>query len=303
MVFTLTAKLADEILQALENQEQTFVVDSKNECLVPLSSKVSVDEDSFYALPEWTSSQGFALREDFVSALHSPIAKDELQRILHSGRGVFRSFKNTLKEYPEVEKLWHQYKNKQMLSYINDWYNQLREIWGLERLETEIENLDNLIDGDFVFQNFDSKKGSAILHEFLDAATQDFELIPDEKMQKVLKEMISNQFMEGCSGDNVVEQPGILCRTLSEEFAGIITSKPISGANDECMLITSLFVAPQYRGLGIGTRLLQQHLTALKKLGKNRILLTYSMIPEVLEPFLLSSGFRKIGSGFFSEIQ
>lgn len=47
MVFTLTAKLADEILQALENQEQTFVVDSKNECLVPLSSKVSVDEDSF----------------------------------------------------------------------------------------------------------------------------------------------------------------------------------------------------------------------------------------------------------------
>ena len=130
MVFTLTAKLADEILQALENQEQTFVVDSKNECLVPLSSKVSVDEDSCYALPEWTSSQGFALREDFVSALHSPIAKDELQRILHSGRGVFRSFKNTLKEYPEVEKLWHQYKNKQMLSYINDWYNQLREIWG-----------------------------------------------------------------------------------------------------------------------------------------------------------------------------
>ena len=302
MIFQLTADLEDKILHALEDQGQEFLVESESSSLVPACSVVA-DEDNYYSLPRWDSSDGFSLRENFVNELNSPFAQKELRKVMHSGRGVFKGFKNVLKDYPLVEKAWHRYKNLHMREYIGDWYNQLREIWGLERLETEIENLDNLIDGDFVFQNFDSKKGSAILHEFLDAATQDFELISDEKMQKVLKEMISNQFMEGCSGDNVVEQSGILCRTLSEEFAGIITSKPISGANDECMLITSLFVAPQYRGLGIGTRLLQQHLTALKKLGKNRILLTYSMIPEVLEPFLLSSGFRKIGSGFFSEIQ
>ena len=95
MVFELTPKLEGEILQALENQEQTFLVDSENAVLVPADRGLSGNEDSFYALPEWNSSQGFSLREEFVSTLHPSIAKDELQRILHSGRGVFRSFKES----------------------------------------------------------------------------------------------------------------------------------------------------------------------------------------------------------------
>lgn len=122
MVFALTEKLESEILQALENQEQKFLVDAQNSVLVS-SEKISADEYSFFALPEWNSSDGFNLMEDFVSALHSPIAKDELQRILHSGRGVFRNFKDTLKKYPEVEKLWHGFKNRKMRLYINGWYN------------------------------------------------------------------------------------------------------------------------------------------------------------------------------------
>ena len=46
-----------------------------------------------------------------------------------------KRIENTLKNYPEVEKLWHLHKNRKMRLFINDWYNQLREIWGLEKLE------------------------------------------------------------------------------------------------------------------------------------------------------------------------
>ena len=67
MVFELTSALEGEIQQALENQDQTFLVDARNSTLVPANSEVSENEDSFYSLPEWNSSQGFALREDFVS--------------------------------------------------------------------------------------------------------------------------------------------------------------------------------------------------------------------------------------------
>lgn len=46
MVFALTEKLEDEILQALENQEQKFLVDAKNSVLVS-SDNISADENSF----------------------------------------------------------------------------------------------------------------------------------------------------------------------------------------------------------------------------------------------------------------
>lgn len=297
MVFTLTAKLADEILQALENQEQTFVVDSKNECLVPLSSKVSVDEDSFYALPEWTSSQGFSLREDFVSALHSPIAKDELQRILHSGRGVFRSFKNTLKEYPEVEKLWHQYKNKQMLSYINDWYNQLREIWGLEKLQQEPEDNEDLLNDDFQFFEYSSSNYKELVQIFNDAAKGDF----DSSIPEEIKEAVFSLWQQGFENGESRNQTGIICRSLNNEFAGCITSAPVTNRTDNIVILTSFYVHERFRGLGLGAQLLSKHLEVLKDQKKQWVLLT-SIVPDSMEPLLLSSGFERTGSCFSAKI-
>ena len=105
MSFELTDKLTNQIIEALENQEQEFVVDAENSTLVCKES-VSSDNANYYSLPQWNSTEGFNLRQEFVSNLHAPLVREELQKILHSGRGVFKNFKLTLKQYPEVEKLY-----------------------------------------------------------------------------------------------------------------------------------------------------------------------------------------------------
>lgn len=298
MVFALTEKLAEEILQALENQEQTFLVRAEDASLVPAGSEVSADEDSFYALPEWTSSHGFKLREDFVSALHSPIAKDELQRILHSGRGVFRSFKNTLKEYPEVEKLWHSFKNTRMHLYINDWYNQLREIWGLEKLEQEPEDNENLLDEDFQFLEYSSENFDELVSHFTYAANGGFDSSIDEQLGKALFELWLQNFESG----EEKNQSGLICRTLDGEFAGCITSAPVSNRTNNIVVLTSFYVQERFRGLGIGAKLLSKHMDVLRDLKKEWILLT-SIVPDSMEPVLLSFGFKRTGSYFSARIQ
>ena len=119
MTFELTDELADSIISALENQEKRFVVDSKSGLLAEKTQDFVCDEENFYELPSWDSKDGFDLMEGFVNELHSPMARNDLLNVLRSGRGVFRGFKDVLKSYPEVEKRWHFFKNRQLINYIN----------------------------------------------------------------------------------------------------------------------------------------------------------------------------------------
>lgn len=297
MVFALTEKLEDEILQALENQEQKFLVDAKNSALIS-SDNISADENSFYVLPEWNSSDGFNLMEDFVNVLHSPIAKDELQRILHSGRGVFRNFKDELKRYPEVEKRWHQFKNRKMRLYINGWYNQLREVWGLEKLAQEPEEIEDLIQNDFNFSNYSLSDHGEILQKLKIAVLSEFENSAPEDLRMALIDLWIERFKSG----NDVEQTGIVCHSNSDEFAGCITAMPISKRTDKIVTLTSFYVPEKFRGLGIGSELLNSLMNALRDQKKKWVLLTNVIMPDFLIPLLSRNGFEKFGSGFVAEL-
>lgn len=298
MFFELTEKLINQIIEALENQEQQFVVDSASSTLVYKDS-VECDESDFYSLPIWNSAKGFDLRQDFVSNLHAPLARDELQKILYSGRGVFKNFKLKLKEYPEVEKMWCSYKHQKMINFINDWYNDLREVWGLEKLNNEPEDTEDLIQNDFIFQKYNSKlDAKTILHNAYSDCTEENNNLPIQ-VCNAISELWQRQFLDG----NSLEQTGFICRTLSNEFAGCITVAPISEKTTNIVTITSYFVTEKLRGLGIGTKLLSMCLSELKSLKKEWILLTYTIVPDSLQPLLLRSGFEKIGSGFLARIQ
>ncbi len=299
MVFNLTEKLANEIVQALENQEQTFMVRAENSTLVPFDS-ASLDEHIFYSLPEWDSKNGFELRESFVRKLHSPIAKEELQRILYSGRGVFKNFKNELKNYPEVEKLWHRYKNKKMLELINNWYNSLREVWGLEKLEKELEETSGLVEEDFTFCQYTQNHKNEIIKNLYSAAF--FGQSEDDIPQAISETVFDIWRKQFDNGENN-EQTGIICHSLLNEFAGCITSAPVSKRTEKVVVITSFFVPLKFRGLGIGTQLLTSYLSLLRTLNKKWILLAFTAIPDSLQALLLHFGFKKTDSGFLAEIK
>ena len=298
MTFTLTESLLDEIITALENQEQQFLVDAAQNKLVEKTDGLKGDDEFFYELPEWNSASGFKLREDFVKKLNSPLAHEALQEVLHSGRGVFRNFRNVIKDYPEVEKRWHIYKNNKMMCYINNWYNNLREVWGLEKLDYVPESDDNLIRDDFSFTAYNQEnKKELLLH--MNAAFRE----RNENLSQELSQAIYNIWLEQFELGQSKGELGFICRSFSNDFAGCITVSQVSQKQEKVMVLTSLFVPEAFRGLGIGTELINMCLSELKKLGKTWLILPNMTVPDYLEPLLLRTGFTKIDSGFAVELQ
>ncbi len=293
MTFTLTESLLDEIIAALENQEQQFLVDAAQNKLIEKTDGSKGDDELFYELPEWDSASGFKLREDFVTNLNSPLAHEALQEVLHSGRGVFRNFRNVIKDYPEVEKRWHIYKNNKMMCYINDWYNNLREVWGLEKLDYVPESDDNLIHDDFSFTAYSQEnKKEVLLH--MNAAFRE----RNENLSQELSQAIYNIWLEQFELAESKGQLGFICRSFSNDFAGCITVSQVSQKQEKVMALTSLFVPEAFRGLGIGTELINMCLSELKKLGKTWLILPNMTLPDFLEPLLLRTGFNKIDFGY-----
>lgn len=298
MTFELTDELADSIISALENQEKRFVVDSKSGLLAEKTQDFVCDEENFYELPSWDSKDGFDLMDGFVNELHSPMARNDLLNVLRSGRGVFRGFKDVLKSYPEVEKRWHFFKNRQLINYINRWYNDLRETWGLEKLDREVEETEDLLCDDFVFSNYDFKCDREEVLKCIESVARDY--------SAVLPEEIANALPELWKADEDVKfgdkACGFVCRSLSKEFAGCAVFAPCLKNAPNTVLLTGYFVQENYRGLGIGRQLFEMSLAELKKRHFKWVFLANVILPESITPLLLRTGFKQFGSVYVADL-
>ena len=299
MTFTLTESLLNQIQSALENQEKQFLVDAAKSELVEKTDGLKGDEQNFYELPEWDSAAGFKLREDFVEGLNSPLAHEALQEVLHSGRGVFRNFRNVIRDYPEVEKKWHTFKNAKMLCYINDWYNNLREVWGLEKLDYVPESDDCLIHDDFSFMEYNSEAHRQELILLANTAFKE----RNENLSEELSQAFYNIWLEQFTAGSRRGELGFVCRSFSEDSAGFVTVACVSEKQEKVMIMTSLFVPVAFRGLGIGTELISMCLSELKKRGKSWLILPKMLVPDFLESLLLRTGFNRIDFGYTVELQ
>ena len=291
MTFALSDELTCAIISAMENQETAFLVDAEKQSLVEASFKA--DDSRFYDLPKWTAADGFSMREAFVARLYSPIAKDELQQVLHSGRGVFRNFRTIIKKYPEVEKRWHIFKHNTMSVRINEWYNSLCEIWGLEKLDQFSEADESLVHDDFSFSLYDSSTDMGEILFNISANIRNDEDLPAE-VQTLIYDLWQGRFKAAA----LVEQTGFICRSLTEDFAGCITASSISDKQEKVMAVTCFFVTEQYRGLGIAAELLAMLINDCKNRGKKWIFMPEDLIPVVIEPLLVRTGFEKKLGGY-----
>lgn len=295
MIFELSRELESQIQEALENQEKKFLVDAASCQLVEFDSSSAADEENFYELPKWGPAEGFKMREDFVKTLHAPVAREKLQQTLHSGRGVFRNFKEAIRLYPEIEKRWHSWKNRRMHAYITEWYNRLREVWGLEQLGEIPEDTDDIIESDFVFAAYDSINDKDMILCSLGLETDSMYNDLPADIQTAVSELWARQFK---SGVNI----GFVCRSIEGEFAGCITAAQISENTETSMILTSFFVPLAFRGLGLGSKLFSLCIEDLKKRGKKLILIANTIVPDNLSPLLARAGFAKTGSGFAARL-
>ena len=274
MVFDLTDSLAEAVLFAMENQEHDFVLDAASGMVISADEK-SADEETVYTLPDWDSHDGYELLESFVSGLHAPQAKADLRNVLIAGRGVFRNFKNVIRQYPEVERKWHFYKAKQMRLRLMEWYNALRESWGLEALSDEIEEFDDLIEEDFVFRAYNPAQDKDCVALGADAVFTEFEKSAEGELGQAFAAMWRDSFAQGR------DESGFVCRTLSDDFAGCLLISPFPSCATKTVQVTALFVNQNYRGLGIARALLLFCMTHVRERGIRWIIIT--RIPQILE--------------------
>ncbi|MDR2941961.1 MAG: GNAT family N-acetyltransferase [Treponema sp.] len=244
MRFDLDKILTDEILFYMENQDGEFLLDTKSAKVIKTDNFDGKpdfeEEDRYIALPKWDTNNGFRLMEKFAVELRNPVVRHELSSALNVKKGVFRSFKNVLEQYPETGKMWYNFKKQKMKGKVLGWYNALREEWGLEPVGAEPEDISSIILEDFIFLEGEGNGGVEIsaLHK----------ICLDELKEKG----ISVIFETG--NDNLPDSVCIIAETSGGEFCGYIRAVE----NAPYLQITRLEVKPEYRGMGIGKTLLSK---------------------------------------------
>ena len=239
MQFELDDALIDDILFHMENQEGDFLLDTQEGKVVSADNKN--DDERFISLPGWNSGDGYRLMERFTAEIKNSLVRGELSRALDRNKGVFRAFRDILEQYPETEKMWHRFKDQKMKEEVINWYNSLREEWGLQPIGTEPEDNSSLVLEDFVL-----REATATDHE---KAAALHKICIDE-----IKDKTACLIFEDT---NCFVFPGDFCFAAENsggEFAGYICAVK----NSYGLHIHLLEVKAEYRGMGLGKTLLSK---------------------------------------------
>jgi ribosomal protein S18 acetylase RimI-like enzyme len=220
--------------------------------------------------------------ERFTAGLHNALIREELSAALDRGRGVFRAFKNTLTQYPEAEKLWFSYKDREMKNEVISWYNGLRESWGLELIGEEPEDLVGLVLEDFRFRDGTAQDRAQAeeLHgaELHAKGSHDAEAHSDDSLS---------------IGEWVF--PGDFCfvaETAGGEFAGYINAIRGGTADNKILRVCTVEVQTEYRGLGLGKALLTRLLEQADSEKISRVIMDLPAGQEHFSRALLRENFR-----------
>ncbi|MCL2070096.1 MAG: UPF0158 family protein [Treponema sp.] len=300
MKFELTEALFDDILFAMEDQEGEFYLDTVEGLVAggidgPDFFDEDLDDDDgeggerYIELPEWDSASGFRLMERFAAGFRNPLIRDELSSALNQGRGVFRAFKNTLSRYPEAEKYWFSFKEKEMRNEILRWYNALREEWGLEQIGMEPEETKDLVLEDFNFRPFtkeDLPEAEALhrqcLADYGSSLGEAGSSFPAEALLNASKAFRSQEALE-LSFDT-----GLAVESAGGEFAGYISAV----IRDSVLYVQGLEVKAEYRGLGVGEALLDKFLGSLDPSQVQLVLMDLPSCSEGFSRVLLRESFK-----------
>lgn len=272
-IFTLDGSRINEILYSMENQEKDSYIDI-NTGKIEFFDKGNNKELSsdLYTLPDWGPIEGFRVMDDFVSSMKNPIVKQELKIVLNSGHGVFRKFKNVIKENPDIQKLWFVYKKKEMKALIISWYNQLRELVGLEILSgDEFDDEQELLGFDFTIEKATEDLAHFIIEEDKKGFYEQYKLYSHD----VIEELYERK-REGLMPDDFINQDYIfVAKNPAGDATGFVWAiEYVLGNNFKVIELLQLYVCPSYRGLGLGKLLFDKFIEKYNSLEARELVVS-----------------------------
>ena len=299
MEFTLTSELVEQIIFAMEDQQNDYYVHRDSGELLREDEIEEYEseegaEDPFILIPEWRPVDGFLMMEKFVARLRNPLLRDQLKDALASGRGVFRKFKDILKTSPEVERLWFNFKERELRRAVWQWYNDNRELAGLERLEEEPEpeeDLEDLLASDFAIVK--------IVNRHLDALRELDERSFAARFPEADSGRVADLFRESRERLPDPHSEGsvvFVAETPDEEFAGFVwaveQSDPL--VPGRILRVQQLAVVQRYQGVGLGAMLLKHLISEARDRGYHRLRSELSGTGLQLAGFFTELGFQTV---------
>ena len=242
MEFELSPEVFDRIIFAMEDQSSNAYIHRTTGQFV---HELPDDDADFVRLPPWKPADGFYLMEAFVSTVPNRHHRQQLRASLSTGKGVFRSFKNALKQSRDLERRWYRFKDKEMRRVVADWYNQEREAVGLARLGPEPEETDDLLVTDFIVTPAAAGHLDGAHGVDLEALTELHEAPPGEP---------ADYFRQRRRELDRPESHLVVACTPKDEVVGMAWARACDTSEWELIQIA---VMPYYRGLGLAVRLLQ----------------------------------------------
>ena len=297
MEFTLDNELVEQIIFAMEDQQSEYCVhrDSgellREDEIEEMESEEEA-EDPFVPIPDWRPVDGFLMMEKFVARLRNPLLRDQLKDALTSGRGVFRKFKDILKTSPEIERLWFNFKERELRRVVWQWYNDNRELAGLQRLEEEPESeegLEDLLAGDFAIVKIEHRHLEDLQELDQRSFAARFPEADSERAAELFRES-RERLPDPHSAGSVV----FVAETPDEEFAGFVwaveQSDPL--VPGRILRVQQLAVVQRYQGVGLGAMLLKRLIAEARDRGYHRLRSELSGTGLQLNGFFEKLGFQ-----------
>jgi ribosomal protein S18 acetylase RimI-like enzyme len=296
MALTLTSALLDQILFAMEDQEGFSVLNVATRQVEPCFDESSCADGLVLPLPTWSSTDGFHMMREFSESLSHPEVQAELRAALDSGQGVFRRFKQILKPRELLYRQWLRFKRKFMEEKVRQWM----AAWPDVITENPAEPAFDLEERTPLATDFALREGT---RELAGALEEWDALACQEAASVVFGDSAGDEYAEYFrrgrryqKGDRfwVSENP-------QGEWAGMIWVRRWEQTVDpiEVWEVLSWYVDPEYRGLGLGSMLLQTLRTSLGP--KPTLTITVPLGDTKLDSPLVRLGFVAAGRLWFSQ--
>jgi len=248
--FELTGELMEQIIFAMENQKETFLLDSELPSIVSTEAREKIT-GKYYELPLWEPSDGYRLMEQFVLSLRNPVYREHLSSILHCGSGVFRKYKDALNQRPDIERLWFAFKEKEMKNRVSEWYNALRFEWGLDALDLEYNGDYSPVLTDFSISVEDGTHLDLINSFDKEAFRELYHLYPEDYVQDIIR-----RSRDGFEPDISSESSIYNAESPGGDIVGFIwLTSEVLEKGTVIGRIRQIYVKPEYRGLGLSEKL------------------------------------------------
>ncbi len=295
-MFDLNDDIIGDILFAMEDQGNSYTIDLKDGKVMMLDENGEYDPDvtgvelaePYDDLPEWTSRDGFDLMEGFAETVSNPEIRKDLAAALKRGRGVFRAFKDAVERDRAVAERWFAFKDAAMTKVVVEWYEELRESKGLERLGLEPEETEDLVLSDYSFKRHQSEAWSELARFVAAARTEaagsHLQAIVDFEFERLDAEFRDAFEVWIVTADNAVLE------TEAVAAARIVRSGPRAFCR-----VAFLYVEPERRRLGLGMEMLEELRRWCKEADVPYFLVDAPFLPEGFADRLGRSGFSGFG--------